>query len=54
MLHTVPSAVRLGRRDGAPAEQIRLARAIYRDHVACITGMALFLLLWLTVVVRSY
>jgi hypothetical protein len=52
MLRTVPNAVRLGRRDGTPAEQSRLARAIYRDHIACIAGMALFLLLWLTVVVR--
>ena len=54
MLRTVPNAVRLGRRDGTPAEQSRLARAIYRDHIACIAGMALFLLLWITVVVRLY
>jgi hypothetical protein len=54
LLHTVPSAVRLGRRDGTPAEQSRLARAIYRDHIVCLAGMALFLLLWLTMVVRSY
>jgi len=54
LLRTVPSAVRLGRRSDTPAEQSRLARAIYRDHMVCIAGMALFLLLWLTVVVRSY
>jgi hypothetical protein len=53
LLRTVPSAVRLGRRSDTPAEQSRLARAIYRDHVVCLAGMALFLLLWLTVVVRS-
>jgi hypothetical protein len=54
LLRTVPSAVQLGRRAGTPAEQSRLARAVYRDHIVCIAGMALFLLLWLTVVVRSY
>ena len=53
LLRTVPGAVRLGRRSDTPAEQSRLARAIYRDHVVCLAGMALFLLLWLTVVVRS-
>jgi len=53
LLRTVPSAVRLGRWSDTPAEQSRLARAIYRDHLVCFAGMALFLLLWLTVVVRS-
>jgi hypothetical protein len=53
LLRTVPSAVRLGRRSDTPAEQSRLARAIYRDHLVCLAGMALFLLLWLPVVVRS-
>ena len=53
LLRTVPSAVRLGRCSDTPAEQSRLARAIYRDHLVCLAGMALFLLLWLTVVVRS-
>jgi hypothetical protein len=52
MLRTVPSAVRLGRRSDTAAEQSRLARAIYRDHVLCLTGMTAFLLLWLAVVPR--
>ena len=52
MLRTVPNAVRLGRRSDSPAQQSRLARAIYRDHIFCLTGMAAFLLLWLTVVPR--
>jgi hypothetical protein len=49
---TVPSAVRLGRSAGTAAEQSRLARAIYRDHILCLAGMAAFLLLWLAVVPR--
>ncbi len=54
MLRTVPSAVRLGRRGDTSAEQSRLARTIYRDHVVCLVGMAAFLLLWLTVAVWSW
>lgn len=50
MLRTVPRAARLGRRTDTPAEQSRLARAIYRDHLMCLAGMATFLLLWLSVV----
>lgn len=53
LLRTVPSAVRLGRRSDTPAEQSRLARAIYRDHILCLAGMAAFLLLWLAVVAKS-
>ena len=53
MLRTVPSAVRLGRHADTPAEQSRLARAIYRDHIVCLAGMAAFLVLWLTVVLES-
>ena len=52
MLRTVPSAVRLGRRSDTAAEQSRLARAIYRDHILCLVGMAAFLVLWLAVVPR--
>jgi hypothetical protein len=52
LLRTVPSAVRLGRSSDTPAEQSRLARAIYRDHILCLAGMAAFLLLWLAVVPR--
>ena len=46
LTHTVPYAVRLGKRaDGAP-EQSRLARSICRDHVVCIACMLAFLVLW--------
>lgn len=43
MLRTVPNAVRLGNRVGGPAEQTRLARAIFRDHVVCLGCMVAFL-----------
>lgn len=46
LVHTVPSAVRLGNRLDGPAEQTRLARAIFRDHLACLAGMLPFLILW--------
>jgi hypothetical protein len=46
-VRTVPNAVRLGRRTDSPDEQTRLARAIYRDHIACLVGIAAFLVLWL-------
>lgn len=49
MLRTVPNAVRLGRRADTPAEQSRLARSVYRDHLLCLAGMAMFLSLWLIV-----
>jgi len=45
--HTVPSAVRLGRRVDPPAVQSRLARSIYRDHVVCLTGIAAVLVIQL-------
>lgn len=46
LTHTVPSAVRLGRRADGPPEQSRLARAIYRDHLVCAGSMLAFLVLW--------
>jgi hypothetical protein len=46
LTHTVPSAVRLGRRADDPPEQSRLARAIYRDHLVCAGSMLAFLVLW--------
>jgi hypothetical protein len=46
-LHTVPSAVRLGTRSDAIAGQSRLARSILRDHVLCITAVAVVLLIQL-------
>ena len=46
--HTVPSAVRLGtRRDPSP-EQSRLARAILRDHVLCLSAIAALLVVELS------
>ena len=45
--HTVPSAVRLGARRGAPAEQSRLARTIFRDHIVCFAAIAAVLILQL-------
>ncbi len=46
LTHTVPSAVRLGQRTDALAEQSRLARAICRDHFVCAGSMLAFLVLW--------
>lgn len=46
-LRTVPNAVRLGRRTDSPAEQTRLARAVYRDHVVCLVGVLGFVVVWL-------
>ncbi|HTN80193.1 MAG TPA: hypothetical protein VMK16_11005 [Acidimicrobiales bacterium] len=45
--HTVPAAVRLGRRDDAPAFQSELARGILRDHLICVTAIAATLLMLL-------
>jgi hypothetical protein len=39
MLHTVPSAVRLGARTDPADVQSRLARSIYRDHVLCLAAI---------------
>jgi hypothetical protein len=44
--HTVPNAVRLGDRSGAPADQTALARSIWRDHLVCAGCMLAFLVLW--------
>ena len=46
-VHTVPSAVRLGTRSDAIAGQSRLARSILRDHMLCITAIAVVLLIQL-------
>jgi hypothetical protein len=48
LTHTVPSAVRLGRRSGGPAEQTALARSIWRDHLVCALCVLVFLALWVT------
>ena len=45
--HTVPAAVRLGARGDTLAVQSRLARAICRDHVVCLSAIAALLALQL-------
>ncbi len=50
LVRTVPDAVRLGRRTDTPADQSRLARSIFRDHVLCFGLMLAFLCLWLAAV----
>jgi hypothetical protein len=47
LTHTVPNAVRLGKRTDSTAVQTRLARAICRDHLVCVAGMLGFVVLWL-------
>jgi hypothetical protein len=46
-VHTVPSAVQLGTRSDTIAGQSRLARSILRDHLLCITAVAVVLLIQL-------
>ena len=46
LTHTVPHAVRLGRRADGPSEQTRLARSVCRDHLLCAACMLVFLVLW--------
>jgi hypothetical protein len=48
LIRTVPNAVRLGKRLDAVAEQTRLARAIFRDHVLCLGLMTAFVALLLS------
>lgn len=48
LVRTVPNAVRLGAREGTPAELSRLARSICRDHVFCLVFMSAFLVFWIT------
>lgn len=45
---TVPTAVRLGHGTGNPAQQTRLARTVFVDHIVCLVGMLGFLVLWIT------
>jgi hypothetical protein len=42
---TVPNAVRLGGREDGVADQSRLARSIYRDHLLCLAAISTFLVL---------
>jgi hypothetical protein len=48
LMRTLPNAVRLGKRLDAVAEQTRLARAIFRDHVLCLGLMTAFVALLLS------
>lgn len=47
---TVPHAVRLGSRGDGPAEQSRLARSVYRDHLVCFALLIGFIAVRLTAV----
>jgi hypothetical protein len=47
-VRTVPNAMRLGRAADPPAEQTRLARAIYRDHTYCLAAIFVVLVLQLS------
>jgi len=51
-LRVVPNAVRLGSRVDSAAEQGRLARAICRDHLLCLGGIAIFVGLQLSAALR--
>jgi uncharacterized membrane protein YbhN (UPF0104 family) len=46
LIHTVPAAVRLGKRVDGLSGQTRLARSICRDHLICATCVLAFLVLW--------
>ena len=46
-VHTVPSAMRLGTRSDTVAGQSRLARSILRDHLLCVTAVAIVLVVQL-------
>jgi uncharacterized membrane protein len=48
LIRTVPNAVRLGKRLDSAAEQTRLARAIFLDHVVCLGLMSAFVALLLS------
>lgn len=52
LTRTVPNAVRLGHRSGSTAEQSRLARAVFRDHLICAICMFAFLVLWIVAGIR--
>jgi hypothetical protein len=46
-VRTIPNAVRLGRSAGSVEVQTTLARAIYKDHLYCLGGIAVVLILQL-------
>ena len=47
-VHTVPSAMRLGTRADTIAVQSGLARSILRDHLLCVTAVAIVLVVQLS------
>jgi hypothetical protein len=47
-IRTIPNAARLGRAKGSVEAQTTLARAIYRDHIYCLTAMTIVLALQLS------
>ena len=47
-IRTIPNAARLGRAKGSIESQTTLARAIYRDHLYCLAGMTVVVVLQLT------
>jgi hypothetical protein len=49
LVHTRPSAVRLGARTDPPEVQGRLARAILRDHLLCLAAIGCLIALQLSV-----
>ena len=53
LIRTVPNAIRLGARTGGPAEQSRLARSVFRDHVLCFVFISTLLVLRLTHIAAS-
>jgi hypothetical protein len=53
LTRTVPTAVRLGNRTDSHAEQTRLARSIWRDHLLCVACMFAFLVLWVALSATS-
>ena len=48
-VRTIPNAARLGRAAVSLDEQTRLARAVYRDHLYCLSAMTVVLVLQLSV-----
>jgi hypothetical protein len=48
LTHTVPYAVRLGKRTDNASQQTHLARSVCRDHLICAACMLAFLVVWLT------
>ena len=52
-LRVFPNAVRLGKRIGSLPEQSELARAIWRDHCACLAAIVVFTMLQIALAHRA-